>query len=385
MDAVSTVPLIAAVLIFLASLVSLRLGFSVAIIEILFGVIAGNFFGFQPEPWMTYLAGFGGIVLTFLAGAEVDLRLLKSKAKESFLIGGLSFLLPLIAGFAFAYWILGWQLSASLISGIALSANSIAVVYSVLVETGLNKNPVGKMIMASTFVTNICTALALSLIFLKPDFFSLEFAGVSAIIIFFAAKYSEYLFNSRVYKNKVVEAEIKYIFVLLLALAYFANTAQSQAILPAFILGLLMSPHIAGTFEITNNIKTRLRTVAYALITPFFFILAGLRASIQLIISSFGAFASLFAIKEVTKMIGAYIPAKKYLPNGEIYVSLLMSTGLTFGTISAVFGLQYGYIDQAQFSVLIAVELASAIIPTVIAEKWFKPVHTEDIVNTNGK
>ncbi len=381
MDAVSAVPLIAGILVFLASLISLRLGFSVAIIEIILGFLAGNLFGFSPDPWMAYLAGFGGIVLTFLAGAEVDLNLLKSKYKESLLIGGLSFLLPLLAGFAFSYFALGWQLNSSLIAGIALSANSIAVVYSVLVETGMSKTAIGKIIMASTFVTNIGTALALSILFLKPDFSTLEFAGVSALILFFAAKYSDYLFNSRIYKNKVAESEIKYIFVLLLALTFFANIAESQAILPAFLLGLLMSPRIAGTFDLTNSIKIRLRTVAYALITPFFFILAGLRASIQLIIASFGAFASLFAIKQVTKFIGAYLPAKKYLPNGDAYVSLLMSTGLTFGTISAVFGLQYNYIDQAQFSVLIAVEIASAIIPTVIAEKWFKPVHSEDIHN----
>ncbi|HQT45283.1 MAG TPA: cation:proton antiporter, partial [Candidatus Micrarchaeota archaeon] len=328
MDVVSAVPLIAGLLIFLASLISLRLGFSIAIIEILLGFIAGNFLSFSPEPWMVYLASFGGIVLTFLAGAEVDLPLLKSKFKESLLIGGLSFVLPLVAGFAFSYYALGWQLYSSLIAGIALSANSIAVVYSVLVETGLNKTAVGKIIMASTFVTNIGTALTLSIVFLKPDFFTLEFAGVSLAIILLAAKYSDKLFSNKLYKNKVAESEIKYIFLLLLALSYFASVAQSQAILPAFLLGLLMSPRISGTFDITYNVKIRLRTVAYALITPFFFLLAGLRASIQLIISSFWAFASLFAIKQATKFIGAYLPSKKYLPKSDMYISLLMSTGL---------------------------------------------------------
>jgi len=379
MDA-NAVALIAGGLIFLASLISLRLGFSIAIIEIALGFLAGNLFGFAPEPWMVYLAGFGGIVLTFLAGAEVDIQLLRAKAKESLLIGGISFILPLLAGFAFAYYVLGWPLQASLITGIALSANSIAVVYSVLVETGLSKTAIGKIIMASTFVTNIGTALALSVLFLKPDLATLEFAAISAVVIFLAAKYSDHLFNSRTYKNKVVESELKYIFLLLLILAYFASVAQSQAILPAFILGLLMSPSISGTFDITASVKTRLRTVAYALITPFFFLLAGLRASISLIIASWGAFVSLFAIKQATKFIGAYLPAKRYLPKGEMYTSLLMSTGLTFGTISAVFGLQSGYIDAAQFSVLIAVEIASAVIPTIIAERWFRPTHMEDVV-----
>ncbi len=371
-------PLIAGALIFLASLFSLRFGLSVAIVEILFGVAAGNFLGLQqPEAWMTYLAGFGGIVLTFLAGAEVDLGLLRAKAKESLWIGGASFVLPFLGGFAYGQFVAGWTLQASLLAGIALSANSIAVVYSVLVETGLVKSGLGKTLMAATFVTNMGTALALSLVFLKPDFYTLEFAAVSVLLVGLAARFSGRLFGSRTLKDKVIEPEIKYLFLLLLTLIYFANQAGSQAILPAFVLGLCMAPHFA---EKTGNgiVKSRLRTVAYALITPFFFLLAGMRVSLPLVLASAGTFAALFAVKEVTKFVGAFVPAKRFLPRGKTYVSLLMSTGLTFGTIASVFGLQAGYIDQAQFSVLIAVEIASAVLPTIVAEKWFRPAHLED-------
>jgi len=56
-----------------------------------------------------------------------------------------------------------------------------------------------------------------------------------------------------------------------------------------------------------------------------------------------------------------------------MYTTLLMSTGLTFGTISATYGLQYGYISQTQFSVLVAVVIALAVVPTVIARRWFAP------------
>jgi hypothetical protein len=61
-----------------------------------------------------------------------------------------------------------------------------------------------------------------------------------------------------------------------------------------------------------------------------------------------------------------------------------MSTGLTFGTISSVFGLNAGYIDQVQYSVLVGVVVASAVIPTFIAQKWFMPVHSEDILDMNN-
>jgi len=94
------IPLIVGALVFLSSLVSLKLGLSVAIIEILLGSIAGNA-GLRPESWMTYIAGFGGIVLTFLAGTEIDTRLMKEKSKESFLIGLASFSLPFAGVFFF--------------------------------------------------------------------------------------------------------------------------------------------------------------------------------------------------------------------------------------------------------------------------------------------
>jgi len=383
MDAVSTVPLIAGILVFLASLISLRLGLSVAIVEIVLGVIAGNFFGFQAEPWMTYLASFGGILLTFLAGAEVDLQLMRSKFKESLLIGGASFLVPFVGAFAYTYFVAGWALNASLIAGCALSTTSLAVVYSVLVETGLSRTKLGKLLMSATFVTDIGTALALSLLFMKPSELTLEFVVVSAVVIFLAVKYSRLLFSNKAFKNKVIEPEIKYLFLLLLIFMYFAATGASHAVLPAFLLGLFMSPYFTELSD-TKEVRNRLRTVAYAIITPFFFIVGGMNVSVPLVLGAIGLFVALLAVKQVAKFIGVYFLAKKYLPKNEMYTTLLMSTGLTFGTISSVFGYQAGYIDKTQFSVLVAVVVASAVIPTMIAQKWFKPVHSEDVINGDG-
>ena len=149
--------LIVGAIIFISSFISLKAGLSVAIIEIFLGAIAGNS-GVHAEDWMQYLAGFGGILLTFLAGTEIDTKLMKEKFKESFLIGTASFLIPFLTVFLYTRYVAGWELSASLIDGTALSTTSLAVVYSVLVETGLAKTELGKLIMASTFITDMCTA-----------------------------------------------------------------------------------------------------------------------------------------------------------------------------------------------------------------------------------
>jgi Kef-type K+ transport system membrane component KefB len=376
------VPLIVGALVFISSLISLKLGLSVAIIEILLGSIAGNA-GLQPEQWMTYIAGFGGIVLTFLAGTEIDTRLMKEKFKGSFLIGSLSFLLPFLGVYLYAYHVAGWNYRAALIAGAALSTTSLAVVYSVLVETGLANTEIGKLIMASTFVTDMGTALALSVLFVKPTLYTLIFISVSINVIYFAEKLSRRIFTSPLLKNKVIEPEIKYIFLLLLMFMYFANLGEGHAVLPAFLLGLLMSRQLGEASE-SKLVRNRLRTVAYAFITPLFFLVGGMKISFRLILSAFGLFAILFILKILMKFLGVYFLAKRYIPRGTVYTTLLMSTGLTFGTISSLFGLNSGFINQIQYSVLIGVVIASAVIPTFIAQRWFYPKHEEDIVEANG-
>ena len=392
------VPLVVGLLVFLASLISLRVGISVAVIEVLLGAIASSL-GMQTEDWMIYIANFGGIILTFMAGTEIDTDLMKEKFKESFLIGGFSFLVPFTSAFLFCFYGLHWTLNASLIAGATLSTTSLAVVYSVLVETNLNKTEIGKLLMASTFVTNMGTAIALSLLFVKPSLEAAMFYVVSILVIIGATKFSHIIFENPKLKNKVIEPEIKYIFVLLLIFMFFAKLGEGHAILPAFLLGLFMSKHFIDKKEPvedkyqtqpllepffgsnTNVVRTRLRTVAYAFITPIFFIVGGLKISLPLIMASFGLFAILFIIKIASKFIGVYFLARKYIPNSSMYTTLIMSTGLTFGAIASIFGLNSGYINQVQYSILIGVVIASAIIPTFIAQKWFMPVEEEDIID----
>lgn len=378
----SLIPLVMGVIVLVASLISLKIGLSVAIIEILLGAVGGSF-GLHIQDWMTYLASFGGITLTFLAGTEIDTKLMRDKFKESFLIGFFSFLAPFVVVAGYTYFVAHWSLQASLLAGTALSTTSLAVVYSVLVETGLAKTQVGKLLMSATFITDMGTALALSVIFIKPTLYTLVFVVVSIVVIIFATKFSHLVFDNPRLKNKVVEPEIKYLFLLLLAFMYFAQLGDGHAVLPAFALGLLMSPHFRETSE-TKSVRNKLRTVAYAIITPTFFIVGGLRVSFPLIFSALGLFLILFGLKLISKFVGVFFLSRKFIPQGAMYTTLLMSTGLTFGTIASVFGLTSGIIDQVQYSLLVGVVIASAVIPTFIAQKWFMPAHSEDIVELNG-
>jgi len=361
------VAVIAGLLILVASIASVELGVSVALIEISLGVVAGNFLGLTSPPWMDFLAAFGSILLTFLAGAEVDARVMQEKLKESVLIGGLSFAAPFVGAWLFCAWVLGWSTPAAQIAGVALSTTSLAVVYTVLVETGLTLTPIGKLIMASTFVTDFGTALALALLFIRPTWWLVPFLGVSVLVIWAMVALQPWFFAR--YGERVIEPEIKGAVAALLVLMFFADKAQSHAVLPAFVLGLA----VARIFHEHPELTRRFRVVAFALLTPFFFLKGGMNVSLKLVWANLGLLGLLFTVKQVTKIAGVYPLAKRWVPVNAMFTTLLMSTGLTFGTISSLYGLNAGILDRAQFSVLVTVVVASAVIPTVIAQRWFSP------------
>jgi Kef-type K+ transport system membrane component KefB len=356
------------ILILVASMLSVELGISVALIEILLGIVAANSFGLHSTPWIDFLAGFGSIVLTFLAGAEVDPDLMRERLRESLWIGGISFLAPFLGAWLAAHYAFGWNWKAAQICGVALSTTSLAVVYAVLVETGLTHTTIGKIIMASTFVTDFGTALALSLLFIRPTLWLVPFLVLSVGIIVLMPRLQPWFFPR--YGGRVIEPEIKGAFAALLVLMYFAERAQSHAVLPAFILGLA----VAKILHAHREEQRRFRVVAFALLTPFFFIKSGMNVSLRAVANNLWLMLAFLAIKLAAKAISVYPSARRFLPEGATYTTLLMSTGLTFGTISSLYGLNAGILTKDQFSVLVTVVVLSAVVPTWIAQRFFEPV-----------
>jgi Kef-type K+ transport system membrane component KefB len=367
MDAVQLAAILAGAAL-LASIISVQLGVSVALIELALGVVLGNAFHLDPDAgWLVFIAGFASIVLTFLAGTEVDPDDFRERFWASISIGFASFAGPFVLATLVALGPLGWTTKASLIAGTALSTTSLAVVYAVLVETGLNSVRIGKLIMSSCFVTDMCTVIALSAIFIKPTIWFPVFIVVSVAVIVVLPKLSPWFFGR--YGDRVIEPEIKLVFALLLALSVLGEKANSQAVLPVFVLGLVMSRNYARH----ASQQRKLQVVAFGFLTPFFFLRGGMNVSLTAVFANLGLLAVLLAAKLIPKF-GLVLPlTRRYAPEHAIFAALLMSTGLTFGTISALYGLQAHIIDRTQFSLLISVVVLSAIVPTAIAQRWFSP------------
>ena len=356
-------------LAFISSLISLRLGLSVALAEIVVGSIAGNLFHLGTTSWIDFLAGFGSVLLTFLAGAEIDPPAFRRFLVPSLAIGGLGFVLPFGAAWAFTWFALGWQWHASQIAGIALSTTSVAVVYAVMVETGLNDTDLGKLILTACFVCDLGTVGALGVLFANYNVLLVAFALTSvAVLVALPWSLRGVL---RFLGHPISEPEVKFVFLLLLGLGGLATAARSEAVLPAYLLGLVA----AGVFHQDPRLRTRIRATAFSFLTPFFFLKAGTLIVLQSVFAGLGSIALLFGVKVLAKILGVLPATRAFHMRGKQawYTTMMMSTGLTFGSISALFGLTHGYIDRSQYSILVTVVVMTALIPTLIAQIAFHP------------
>jgi Kef-type K+ transport system membrane component KefB len=362
-----------------ASILSIVLRVATALSEIVVGTIAqlvigaavGTAFLGADESWIKFLSGTGAVLLTFLAGAELDPVVFRRQWKEATAVGLISFLAPFLVCAAAAHWLLGWNEQASWLAGVAMSTTSVAVVYAVMLEFGFNVTDYGKTVLAACFITDLGTVIALGLIFAPFTYKTAIFLGAGAAA-FVVLRWLTPRFFRR-FGARPSELEAKYLLFCLFGLAALATWADSEAVLPAYLIGMVL----AGTVGKDHALVRRLRTLTFGLLTPFYFIRAGSFVSVPALVAAPGAFLLLLAVKVASKVAGVYPVAAAFgSPRREsMYTTLLMSTGLTFGTISALFGLSHEVIDQAQYSALVAAVIASAVVPTLIANAFFMPRH----------
>jgi len=368
---------------FLAALISTiianRLKISMALMEIIIGAAIG-FIAFKTgfsdklaldADWMKLIAGLAAIMLTFLSGAELNPDSLKTKFKEISIVGLVGFFAPFIGASLIAYFLLDWGIRPSLLTGIALSTTSMAVVYAVMIEYGFNKTSLGKSILGACFVNDLGTVIGLGLIFAPFTYRTMIFLAVTLILIFILPSLTNYLIKHFAYKTAAIRT--KWILFVLLSMGVLAMWSGSEPVLPAYIIGMVL----ARTIEKDNFFVRRLRTMTIGFLTPIYFLRAGALVSLPAILGAFLVFLLLFGGKIMFKIFGLYpvISTFKKHKKEKWYYTLLMSTGLTFGTISALYGLTNNIINTEQYSIIVGVVIASAVVPTLIANKFFLPDH----------
>jgi glutathione-regulated potassium-efflux system ancillary protein KefC len=356
-----------------------RLKISIALMEIIVGTIIG-FAAFQlgyfdklslNADWMKFCTGLGAMLLTFLAGAELDPDVMKCKIKEVSIIGLIGFSSPFIGCSLISFYLIGWSMEASLLCGIALSTTSMAVVYAVMLEYGFNKTDFGKGILGACFVNDLGTVIALGLIFAPFTYKTVLFIAVTIFLIFTLRPMTDFIVRRFAYKTAAIRA--KWVLFILLSMGVLALWSGSEPVLPAYVFGMVL----AKTMEKDGHFVRRLRTLTIGFLTPLYFLRAGALVSIPALVAAPVIFLVLFGGKVITKIFGLYPAIRRFREDKKEkwYYTLLMSTGLTFGTISALYGLTNKIITQEQYSYIVGAVIASAVIPTLIANKYFLPSH----------
>lgn len=363
----------------LSSILAYHLRISIALVEICVGVVTAaiaSSLGMldalgNNEEWIRFVASSGAILLTFLAGAELEPSVMRKKLKEVTVVGIVGFFAPFLGCSALAYFGLHWSLKASLLCGVALSTTSMAVVYAVMLETGLNKTEFGKGLLGSCFINDLGTVIALGLIFSPFTLKTLIFVVVTGVVLFVLPKLSHFL--TRVYGHRTAAIRTKWILLVLFGLSVLALWSGSEAVLPAYLVGMVLA-EFAGSDIFWVQ---RLRTLTVGFLTPFYFIRAGSFVSLPALMTAPIVFFVLLGGKVLSKIFGLLpvIGLFRKQQAEKWYYTLLMSTGLTFGTISALFGLTHGIVTQEQYSHLVAVVIGSAVIPTLVAGIFFLPRH----------
>jgi Kef-type K+ transport system membrane component KefB len=229
----------------------------------------------------------------------------------------------------------------------------------------------GKMILAACFITDFGTVLALGVLFANFNWWMLLFIAVMCIMLWYMPKWTKFIIVKMGASRQISEPEVKFLLFILFFLGGLSTTAKSEAVLPAYLIGLV----VAGVFMRDKTLINRMRSIAFAVFTPFYFIKAGLYVSLPAVWSAIGVISFLFLLKIGTKYIGVFPFARTFSMRSKEshYTTLLMGTGLTFGTIAALYGLNNNIINQKQYTILVTVVILSAVIPTLFAQKYFKP------------
>jgi len=292
----------------LSAIVAYHLKVSIALVEICVGVIAAAVVGYMGMPdalgsnleWLRFLAASGAVLLTFLAGAELEPEVIRKKLKEVTVVGLVGFFAPFLGCVAIARYLLGWDPQASLLCGVALSTTSMAVVYAVMLETGFNRTDFGKGILGACFINDLGTVIALGLLFAPFTYKTAVFIGVTVFVLAVLPFTSRGL--TRIYAHRTAAIRTKWVILVLFGLGALALWSGSEAVLPAYIVGMVLAEFSNGdTFWIR-----RLRTLTVGFLTPFYFIRAGTFVSLPALISSPFVFLMLLGGKVLSKIFGLY-------------------------------------------------------------------------------
>lgn len=349
-----------ALLVIIAGIISIEVGISTAIFEILAGIIGANVLGLESVAWIDFLANFGLLGIMFFAGFETNGEMIRKYYKQSLSIGLASYVIPFILTFLVTFFVLNLNVQSSLLMGIAMSTTSLALVYPLLKEKGILNRRNGQILLTSAMVVDIVSMFSLTLIFGGFSKYTLIFIIAILGSLYVLPKLGRMLFAR--YECEITQVKIRFVLLVLLALGFFSEKAGVHAAILAFVAGFVLSELL----EEHEVLEEQLRGIVFGFLAPLFFLKAGLVMNLSLINLGTIFLICLFTLVAFFgKFLGTYCIAKKYMGKTAKFAGFLFNFRLSFGIIVAIFGLNAGLISENFYTAIIATIILTSLISSV--------------------
>ena len=353
-------------LIIFAGLVAIELKITSAIFEIIAGCIAVNFFNFSSAEVINVLADFGILALMFFAGLEIDFDVLKKNAKSSMVVGSASFLSPFLAVYFITLHFMDFSYEQALLTGIALSTTSIAIVYPMLLKSKERLDDTGKKILSAAMVVDLLSMIAISLLFSDLTILTIGFILAFTVFSYFVPSLGKKIFIH--YKGNAVEFEFKIILFLILGIGIAGEAIGIETVLLAFILGVITSGVIVGHIKLWD----KLRGITFGFLAPIFFFKAGTAVNLAALYENTILILLFVTICFTSKYIGTYIATKRYLPEQAAYIATIFNSRLSLGIVAATVGYELGIFYEGVYASIIGAVILSSIIASVLTKRICK-------------
>jgi Kef-type K+ transport system membrane component KefB len=347
----------------IAAGLSLELRISSAILEVSAGIaLAALIPDVRDLHWVEFMGHVGMLALMFTAGFEVNPSTVRRAWKGSLSVGALSLALPFAGVFLAAYYVVGFSAMESAIIGIGLSTTSLALVYHALKQDGALAGENGQRILAAATVVDVLSMLGIALVLGNAGWGTLWLVLILGTAMSGLPKLARWFF--RRYQGSVVEAELRWVLVVVLAIGVVAeNLGGIHPAAVAFAIGMAMS----GVVEEQEKFESKLKGLVFGLFAPIFFFQAGTQLDMSALSPSvLGMAGGFLALAAILKFIGSAALARKFLNVSGPYIGILFNYRLSFGIVAAETGLRSGILSSDQYALILIAVVASSVLPALI-------------------
>ena len=354
--------ILVSLLIFLAGIISLEIKVSVAIMEIMAGIVAGNFFRLMSSDWIDNMSLFGLLGLMFFAGFETNVNMLKKNWRSSLTIGVSSFLAPFFLVLVSGYFLLTMEIKEALLFSIGLSTTSVALLYSIFKEKQLIDSEAQQLLLSAAMVVDITSIFALAFIFEGLTALSILLFVFCILFLAQIPRLGRWLVKR--YQSDQIEFKMRFILLVLLTMVLLSKQASIHVSLFAFFVGIFFSEFMEEDKELVSKLKS----LVFGLMAPIFFFKAGLYVrliSFKWSMLPYVLFLGIVAY--LAKFLGTYYSARKFLPQKVAkFAGLIFNVRLSFGIIAATFGLESGILRQEMFLTMIFIVVGASIVTSFL-------------------